>query len=103
MKHLVMRVEGPVSDPLAVRKVLFEALGEARATVLDGMSHEFSPQGYSVAVLLAESHATVHTWPEHGFATVDYFSCAEDPRIEEFEDVWFQKGYGIVNKEVLDR
>jgi len=98
-----MRVEGPVDDILAVRKLLFQALGAARATVLDGMSHEFQPQGYSVAVLLAESHATVHTWPEYGFATVDYFSCSEDPRIDAFEDVWFDAGYAITNREVIDR
>lgn len=48
--------------------------------VLHVVSHEFEPQGVSVVVLLAESHASVHTWPELGEAYVDVFSCGDaDP------------------------
>jgi S-adenosylmethionine decarboxylase proenzyme len=42
--------------------------------------HEFSPWGVSGVVVIAESHVTIHTWPEHGYAAVDIFSCSRKLR-----------------------
>ena len=44
--------------------------------------HHFSPQGVSGVVVIAESHVTVHTWPEHGYAAVDVFTCGR-PEVAE--------------------
>lgn len=44
--------------------------------------HRFSPQGVSGVVIIAESHLTIHTWPEHGYAAVDVFTCGR-PEIAE--------------------
>jgi S-adenosylmethionine decarboxylase len=54
----------------------------ARATVLHGHFHVFTPHGGVTGVLLlAESHISIHTWPERRFASIDIFMCAEcDPR-----------------------
>ena len=38
--------------------------------------HNFSPHGVSGVIVIAESHVAIHTWPEHGFAAVDIFSCS---------------------------
>jgi S-adenosylmethionine decarboxylase len=50
--------------------------------VLQARFHTFSPQGGVTGVLLlAESHISIHTWPERGFAAIDLFMCADcDPR-----------------------
>ena len=45
------------------------------ATVVSSHFHRFSPQGASGVVILAESHATIHTWPEIGYAAIDVFTC----------------------------
>ena len=48
-----------------------------KATIVGSHFHAFSPHGVSGVVVIAESHLTVHTWPEHNFAAVDVFSCGE--------------------------
>ena len=40
--------------------------------------HKFSPHGVSGIVVIAESHFSVHTWPEYGYCAVDIFTCGED-------------------------
>jgi S-adenosylmethionine decarboxylase proenzyme len=47
------------------------------ATVIGAHFHTFSPHGVSGVVVIAESHLTIHTWPEHGYAAVDIFSCGD--------------------------
>ena len=47
------------------------------ATVVKSVFHAFSPHGVSGVVVVEESHLAVHTWPEYGYAAVDYFSCGE--------------------------
>ena len=68
-------------DPAPLRRVeawetlLPDACREAGATVLASRFHQFAPDGVTGVVLLAESHASVHTWPEAGLATLDVFTC----------------------------
>lgn len=51
------------------------------ATVMSAAFHRYSPQGVSGTLLIAESHLSIHTWPEHGYAAVDIFTCSGlDPR-----------------------
>ena len=47
----------------------------AGATVLSIHGHKFQPQGATAIVLLAESHLSIHTWPEYGYAAVDVYTC----------------------------
>lgn len=53
------------------------------ATVVDKKFHHFSPFGVSGAVIIAESHLAIHTWPEYGYAAVDLFTCGTscDPHV----------------------
>ena len=46
-------------------------------TVLQTISHQFSPQGVTVITMLSESHISIHTWPEKGEAAVDVFTCGD--------------------------
>jgi S-adenosylmethionine decarboxylase len=47
------------------------------ATVIETISHHFKPQGVTAISLLAESHISIHTWPEKGEASVDVFTCGD--------------------------
>ena len=59
----------------ALRALCLDAVTAAGLTPLGHTFHQFSPQGVTGLVLLAESHVAVHTWPETGFATVDVYVC----------------------------
>lgn len=58
-----------------VRSVMVSAAKEAKATIIDVSFHEFNPFGISGIVVIAESHLTIHTWPEYSYAAVDIFTC----------------------------
>ncbi len=60
-----------------VRNALVSAAKEAKATIVDISFHEFNPFGISGVVVIAESHLTIHTWPEYNYAAVDIFTCGE--------------------------
>ncbi len=66
-----------LGDAARLRSILREAVRRSGATILHETAHEFSPQGVSVVVVLAESHAALHTWPEHGYASLDVFTCGD--------------------------
>ncbi len=76
------RVDPKLLDDLTfLQQALAGALRRAGATVCDLVSHRFAPHGVTVLALLAESHASVHSYPELGTAFVDVFTCgdAADP------------------------
>lgn len=62
---------------------MVQAAKEAKATIVQQNFHHFSPYGVSGVVVIAESHLTIHTWPEYGYAAVDLFTCGDsvDPMI----------------------
>ncbi|GAB1820533.1 adenosylmethionine decarboxylase [Herbidospora sp. RD11066] len=76
-------VEPGLLDDLAHLEVtLKRAIVASGATILDMTSHRFEPQGVTILALLAESHASLHSYPEHGAVFVDVFTCGtSDPRI----------------------
>ncbi|MBV9735118.1 MAG: adenosylmethionine decarboxylase [Acidisphaera sp.] len=76
--HLLVDLWGAESlcDPARIDRALREAATAAGATVLHGHFHHFSPNGgVSGVLVLAESHISIHTWPERDFAAVDIFMC----------------------------
>ncbi|CAM3501142.1 adenosylmethionine decarboxylase [Marinicrinis lubricantis] len=62
---------------------MVEAAEASGATVLSVQSKQFEPQGATVLVMLSESHLSIHTYPEKGFAAIDCYTCGEtvDPQI----------------------
>ena len=60
-----------------VRDALVSAAKEAKATIIDISFHEFNPFGISGMVVIAESHLSIHTWPEYNYAAVDIFTCGD--------------------------
>jgi len=72
-----------LDDVYQIERLMLEAAQEADATIVQVGFHHFSPIGVSGVVVIQESHLTIHTWPEYGYAAVDIFTCGDtvDPRI----------------------
>ena len=73
---------GRLADPEAVARAIREAATAAGATLVDLRCHQFDRGGVTAVALLSESHLSVHTWPEHGYAAADIFTCGDrtDPQ-----------------------
>jgi S-adenosylmethionine decarboxylase proenzyme len=69
------------------REGIASAMGEAArlsgATVVEEVFHLFNPHGISGVVVIAESHLSIHTWPEYGYAAVDLFTCGDEIKPEK--------------------
>ena len=77
--HLLAELNGcpseNLNDPAAIELKLVAAAKEAGATVVSSHFHHFSPQGVSGVIIISESHITLHTWPQLGYAALDVFTC----------------------------
>jgi len=80
-RHLLLELFDCDPDAItnleAVKSALVEAARRAQATIVDVVFHEFNPFGISGVVVIAESHLSIHTWPEYRYAAVDIFSCGD--------------------------
>lgn len=89
--HLLIELFGcdPCSLKLeeSVAGAMRSAATESQATVVADSFHEFKPWGVSGAVIIQESHYTIHTWPEHGYAAVDLFYCGGTIYVDRAVDV----------------
>lgn len=71
-------VEAALLDDVArLEAALLDAAAAARCQVLGVVKHHFEPHGVSVVVMVAESHLSIHTWPEHGYAAADILTCGQ--------------------------
>jgi S-adenosylmethionine decarboxylase len=81
--HLIIDLWGATNldDPARIDEILREAAIATGATILHGHFHHFQPNGgVSGVLVLAESHVSIHTWPERAFAALDIFVCGDcDP------------------------
>ena len=66
-----------LNDVAYIKKCMEEAAEKAHATIINATFHHFSPHGVSGVVVIQESHLAIHTWPEHGFAAIDMFTCGD--------------------------
>ncbi|MGG6296663.1 adenosylmethionine decarboxylase [Leptolyngbya sp. AN02str] len=85
-KHCILELYGCPAHLLNnvrfIEKSLREAAKHAQSTFLKRVSYRFNPHGVTALVLLAESHISVHTWPESGFIAADVFTCGEHTQPE---------------------
>ena len=65
-----------------ISEAMYGAAKVSEATIVGKFFKQFEPWGVSGVIIIAESHISIHTWPEHGLASVDYFSCSEEPKID---------------------
>lgn len=76
-----------IDDYEMLETVLRDAAQKAHATVINIVVHKFSPYGMSGLVLLAESHISIHTWPEYGYVAVDTYTCGSHVNVQAIIDV----------------
>jgi S-adenosylmethionine decarboxylase len=60
-----------------VEKIMVDAALEAGADVREVTFHQFNPHGVSGVVVISESHLTIHSFPEHNYASVDVYTCGD--------------------------
>jgi S-adenosylmethionine decarboxylase len=79
--HLILEFEGCseaiLDDREAVSRVMVDSVRRSGATMIRSFFHKFAPQGVSGVVIISESHFSIHTWPEYGYAAVDIFTCGD--------------------------
>jgi S-adenosylmethionine decarboxylase len=76
-----------LNDKDYLNKMLEQAVEASGATILQSVDHKFSPQGVTILLLLAESHASIHTYPEQKACFVDLFTCGTNCDYSKFHDV----------------
>jgi len=64
-----------INDTNFLKNVVIEGLKKDKFTILKDVDYKFSPQGYTLTVLLSESHVAIHTYPEHGSVYFGLYSC----------------------------
>ncbi|MTI88779.1 MAG: S-adenosylmethionine decarboxylase proenzyme [Balneolaceae bacterium] len=79
-----------------IEESMLSAVKTAKATIISHSFHKFSPYGVSGVVVIAESHVSIHTWPEYNYAAVDIFTCGDtiDPWLIQEQ---LKEAYGSQN------
>ena len=94
-KHLLLELKGcdeeVLNDLSFLKSSLITAAEESGAEVLEVSFHQFNPHGVSGAVIIAESHLFIHTWPEHGYAAADVFTCGDSVQAEKAAQILVEK------------
>ena len=80
-RHLLANLGGCsaaiLNDRDLLQTIVMQAANATNATVLEIVAHQFTPHGVTIVAVLGESHASLHTYPEHGAAFWDCFTCGE--------------------------
>ena len=81
MRHILFTLKGCnvklLEDTEYMRLMLYNSAKECNSTLLNLSVHKFEPQGFTGIAMLAESHISIHTWPEKGMAVCDAFTCGD--------------------------
>ncbi|WP_409302106.1 adenosylmethionine decarboxylase [Peribacillus sp. SCS-155] len=73
---------GKLNDVQLIEQIFVDAALKSGAEVREVTFHKFAPQGVSGVVIISESHLTIHSFPEHGYASIDVYTCGDlDPNI----------------------
>jgi S-adenosylmethionine decarboxylase len=98
--HLIVDLHGAkrLDDLEHIEATLRRCVEAARATLLHIHLHHFQPTGVSGVAVLAESHISIHTWPEAGYAALDVFMCGSaepDKCIPVLREAFAAKRVGV--------
>ncbi|HOJ49383.1 MAG TPA: adenosylmethionine decarboxylase [Spirochaetota bacterium] len=103
--HLIAEFYGcdarKISKVSYVKEAMEEAALKANATIVQSTFHQFNPYGVSGVVIIAESHLSIHSWPEYGYASIDVYTCGDhvDPWITLRH---LEKSFGASDIEVME-
>lgn len=80
-RHLLVEYSGcdraTLEEVPRIQALMEEAARVSGATIVQTCFHQFNPYGVSGVVVISESHLAIHTWPEHGYASVDIYTCGD--------------------------
>ncbi len=86
-KHVLIEFYGCSPETLTktdyVEKAMVNAAKISNAHIVESLFHQFLPYGVSGVVVIEESHYTIHTWPEYGYAAIDLFTCSDEVLIDK--------------------
>ncbi len=78
-RHLLVELHGcdraMLNDVEALRSLMRRAASAAQATVVAEVFHRYAPHGVTGLLVIEESHFSLHTWPEQGYAAADFYTC----------------------------
>jgi len=106
--HILADLYGVEADKIDrvedIRELLEGAVKYADLTKISSHYYQFQPHGATGVVLLAESHISIHTWPEHGIATVDVYTCGDPQKAYRAMDFIISRLKPLrVEKQIHDR
>ena len=84
-----------------VETAMLDAASEAKATIVEHKFHEFNPFGISGMVIIAESHLSIHTWPESDYAAVDIFTCGDIIKPQEAAEFLVER-FGSLEPQIME-
>lgn len=85
-RHVISELWGcdfeKLNDMEQIEQIFVDAALKSGAEIREVAFHKFAPQGVSGVVIISESHLTIHSFPEHGYASIDVYTCGDlDPNI----------------------
>ncbi len=102
-RHILVEYRGcertVLGDRDRLERLMRRAARAAGATVVGAVFHDYCPQGVSGVVVIEESHFSLHTWPEVGYAALDFFTCG-DCEPERAHEV-MRAGLGAAESELM--
>ncbi len=93
--HIIAELYGVAPERISfvkdVEPVVEDIVREAGLTRLQSYYHQFHPHGVTGIVLLAESHVSLHTWPEHGLVNLDIFTCGDPAQAQKAFQLFLER------------
>lgn len=102
-QHAIAKLSGDFSDPEKIKNSVLQAAWNTQLSVINHVDHKFYPQGYTLIILLAESHLSIHTFPENNEAFVDCFTCGEKDPESAIRELAKLGGYKITTISSIKR
>ncbi|OES44167.1 adenosylmethionine decarboxylase [Domibacillus iocasae] len=115
-RHVISELWGcnfdKLNDMEVIERIFVDAALKSGAEIREVAFHKFAPQGVSGVVIISESHLTIHSFPEHGYASIDVYTCGDlDPNIaanyiadaleaETRETIEIPRGMGPVRSQI---
>jgi S-adenosylmethionine decarboxylase len=80
-RHVISELWGcdfeKLNDVVQIEQIFVGAALKSGAEIREVAFHKFAPQGVSGVVIISESHLTIHSFPEHGYASIDVYTCGD--------------------------
>ncbi len=94
-RHIIAELYGVpkelISNESTVRQIMEEVVKEAELTKVGSVYKQFNPHGVTGIILIAESHISIHTWPEYELVNLDIFTCGDAKKAEKAFELFLKK------------